>query len=209
MKKIAIIGGGGHAKVVASIILKLNKYEIIGYIDTNKKEDFLGLTYLGNDDDFIKLYKNKIEFVALGIGQIETSKIRKTIVAKYENSNFKFPTIISPTAIINKNVKIGNGTVVMDGVVVNVDSNIGDYSIINTNSTIEHDCKIGNYVHVAPGVTLSGEVKIEDNCLIGTGSNIIQGTTITSEVVLGAGSTVHKNIALSGVYVGNPTRKVK
>lgn len=207
MKKLAIIGGGGHAKVVASIILKLSDYELVGYIDQTEKPSFLNLPYLGNDDSFIEKYKGKIYYVALGIGQIETSKIRKGIVGKYVD--FKFPIILSPNAVINQNVQIGTGTVVMDGVVINVDSQIGDYSIINTNATIEHDCKIGNYVHIAPGVTLSGNVSVGNNTLIGTGSNIIQGINIVSNVIIGAGSPVHKNILVAGVYVGNPLRKVK
>lgn len=209
MRKIAIIGGGGHAKVVSSIILKLREYEIIGYTDAEDMGELLGIPYLGNDDSFINIFRDKIEFVTLGIGQIETSEIRKSIVKKYEEANFKFPTIVSPTAIINRNVQIGNGTTIMDGVVINIDTTIGAYSIINTNSTVEHDCNIGNYVHIAPGVTLSGGVTIQDNSLIGTGSNIIQGINIVSGVVLGAGSTVHKDIVLPGVYVGNPLRKVK
>lgn len=209
MKRIAIIGGGGHAKVVASVILKLSEYELVGYIDQTEKENFLNLPYLGNDNSFIEKYRDKIDYVALGVGQIETSKIRKRIVKKYLEANFNFPVIVSPNAIVNQNVKVETGTVVMDGVVINVDSEIGEYSIINTNSTIEHDCKIGNYVHIAPGVTLSGNVSVETNTLIGTGSNIIQGVSITSDVIIGAGSTVHKDIKLSGVYVGNPLRKVK
>ncbi len=209
MEKIAIIGGGGHAKVVASIILKLSEYEIIGYTDTKDMGELLGVPYLGTDDSFISKYRDKIEFATLGVGQIESSEIRKSIVKKYEESNFKFPAIVSPTAIVNRNVQIGNGTVIMDGVVINVDAVIGSYSIINTNSTVEHDCNIWNYVHIAPGVTLGGGVTIQDNSLIGTGSNIIQGINVTSNVIIGAGSTVYKDIILAGVYVGNPLRKVK
>jgi len=33
----------------------------------------------------------------------------------------KFPAILSPDSIINKNVQIRNGTVVMDGVVINAE----------------------------------------------------------------------------------------
>ena len=178
MKRIAIIGGGGHSKVLISIILKLDEFDIIGYIDQNDNGELLGIPYLGNDDNFINNYNNKIKFVVLGVGQLETSESRRILVKKYKESNFMFLTLVSTTAIINRNVKIGIGTVVMDGVIINVDSKIGEYSIINTNSTIEHDCNIGNYVHVAPGVTMSGSVNINDNCLIGTGSNIIQGINI-------------------------------
>jgi len=197
------------ARVVISIIQKTNKYEIVGYVDQKDKGLILGVPYLGNDDDFVESFKSNIEAVVLGVGQIKTPKLRKAIVNKYKGAGFKFSTIISPDSIVNKEVQIGNGTVVMDGVVINTETEIGKYSIINTNSTIEHDCKIGDYVHIAPGVTMSGEVKIDNNCLIGVGSTIIQGISIISNVVLGAGSIVHKDVTESGVYVGNPLRKIE
>ena len=209
MGSIAVIGGGGHAKVIISILLKLNKYEVIGYIDKENRGTILGINYIGNDDLFINKYKNKIKYTALGVGQIKTSKLRKTIVGKYLKSGFLFPKIVSPDATINKEVNIGNGTVVMDGVVINSGAEIGEYAIINSNSTVEHDCKIGDYVHIAPGVTMSGEVNVGNDCLIGVGSTIIQGISISSNVIVGAGSIVYKDITLPGVYLGNPLRKIK
>ncbi len=129
-EKIAIIGGGGHAKVVISIIQKLDKYEVAGYIDEKDKGSILGVPYLGKDDYFIESSKGKIEAVVLGVGQIKTPKLRKAIVNKYKKAGLKFPAILSPDSIINKNVQVRNGTVVMDGVVINADSQIGEYSII-------------------------------------------------------------------------------
>jgi len=45
--------------------------------------------------------------------------------------------------------------------------------------------------------------------MIGVGSTIIQGISIISNVLLGAGSIVYKDITASGVYVGNPLRKIE
>ncbi len=58
----------------------------------------------------------------MGVGQIKTPKLRKAIVNKYKKVGLKFPTIISPDSIINKNVQIRNGTVIMDGVVINAEN---------------------------------------------------------------------------------------
>ena len=201
MERIAIIGGGGHTKVIISIILKLNKYEIVGYVDKEDKGSILDVAYLGDDDFFVNNFSNKVKLVALGVGQIKTAEVRKRIVEKYLESGFKFPAIVSPDAILNKNVAIGSGTVVMDGVVINSGAKIGNYSIINTNSTIEHDCKIGDYVHIAPGVTMSGEAIVGNNSLIGVGSTVIQGISIAPNVLLGAGSTVYKSkTMLAGTF---------
>ena len=38
MKKILIIGSGGHAKVILSEIIQIKEYRIIGFIDEFKKK---------------------------------------------------------------------------------------------------------------------------------------------------------------------------
>lgn len=207
--KIIVIGGGGHAKVVISLLKKINKFTIVGFTDNEKKENILGIDYLGDDNILKEIYENGIENCAIGIGQIKSALIRKTIVKKLAKTGFIFPSIISPTVIINEDVKIGEGTVIMDGVVINSGTKIGNFSILNTNSSIDHDCVIGNYVHIAPGATLSGEVNIGDNVLVGTGSSIIQNRRIVSNCIIAAGSSVQKSLDEEGTYRGVPARLIR
>ena len=46
MKKLILIGAGGHAKSVADSINK-SEYELCGFIDSNKKGMHMGLPILG------------------------------------------------------------------------------------------------------------------------------------------------------------------
>ncbi len=208
MPKIAIVGGGGHSKVLISIISKLTNYEIVGYTDLENQGDILGIKYLGNDNEFDLLFSNGLTNLAIGIGTINTSDLRESIYNKFTNIGFEFPEIISPKAIINVEVSIAFATMVFDGVVVNSGTNIGKGVILNTNSTIEHDCIIEDFVHIAPGVTLSGNVHIGKYSMIGAASTIVQGVNITEKVIIGAGSVVTKSILESGTYVGCPARRI-
>ncbi len=209
MEKILIIGGGGHAKVIISILKKLNLYDIMGYTDLENKGEILGVPYLGNDESLNSLFSNGVINAVIGLGQIKSSALRRKIVDICKHIGFNLPTIVSPNAIINEDVDIGNGTVVMDGVTINSGSTIGECSIINTNASIDHDCTIGDFTHIAPGVTLSGEVNVGNDVLIGTGSNIIQQINITDKTIISAGSTVLKSINKKGVYRGNPANLIK
>jgi len=209
MENIIVIGGGGHAKVVISILKKNYQFNIIGYSDLEDYGPLLNINYIGNDDLVIENYADKSINVILGVGQIKSPELRKHLVEQYINAGFKFPAIISPQAIVNESVVVGNGTVVMDNVVINTGSIIGNYSILNTSSIIEHDCNIGDFVHIAPGVTLSGEVAICNNTFIGAGSTVANSVSISENCIIGAGSFVRKNISQSGLYVGNPIKKYK
>ncbi|MHA1384778.1 MAG: acetyltransferase [Candidatus Helarchaeota archaeon] len=208
-EKIVILGGGGHAKVIISILKKIDKYEIVGYTDFENKGKVLGIKYLGNDNILHELYKKKVKNAVIGLGQIKSTNHRRRLSQMVKEIGFDTPSIVSPDSIINEDVVIAEGTVVMDGAIVNSGSIIGKYSILNTRCSIDHDCKIGDFTHVAPGTTLSGEVTIGNNVLIGTGTNIIQQVSICDNTIISAGSTIFKNISKKGIYGGNPAKFIK
>jgi sugar O-acyltransferase (sialic acid O-acetyltransferase NeuD family) len=210
MDRIVVIGGGGHAKVVISV-LKKSAYDIVGYTDGHDRGALLGVPYLGNDGilpEFIKNHGQPFKAI-VGVGKIDVSSRRIALQKELGALGFDFPVIISPHAIVNEEVSLGPGTIIFDGVVVNSGTEIGKACIINSNSTVEHDCHIGENVHIAPGATLSGGVTIGDNCMIGTGANIIQSISICEECLIGAGSNVFRDITSPGIYMGTPARKIR
>jgi len=208
-EKIIVIGGGGHAKVIISILKKQKKYEVVGYTDISDNGLILGIQFLGSDEKLHSLFDSGIQNAAIGLGQIKTALHRRKIVDVLKNIGFKIPAIISPKSIVNEDVNIGNGTVVMDGVVINSGTSIGEFSIINTNSSVDHDCKIGSFTHITPGVTLSGEVTIGDNVLIGTGASVIHQIKIPDNTIISSGSSVQMDIEKVGIYRGVPAEFVR
>ncbi|MGO9377194.1 MAG: acetyltransferase [Dissulfurispiraceae bacterium] len=208
MDKIVVIGGGGHAKVLISV-LKKTGYAIAGYTDRQDRGIILGVPYLGNDGILPELIRIHGHCQAIvGVGKIDVSGLRLSLQHEIAALGFGFPVIVSTDAIVNEAVALGEGTVVFDGVVVNSGSEIGRACILNTNSTVEHDCHLGDNVHIAPGVTLSGGVTIGANCMIGTGANVIQSVNICADCRIGAGSTVVNDITIPGTYVGNAAKKI-
>lgn len=208
VRDVVIIGGGGHAKVLASIILKISDFRLLGYSDLKSNGVLICVPYLGRDEQTLSNYSPANTVVAIGVGKIGLNPIRQRIVESPAVVRFNLPEIVSPSAIVN-NAKVYAGAQIFDGVVVNAGATIGAFAIINTNATIEHDVKIGEFTHIAPNVTICGEVEIGDNCMIGAGSVVIQGVKICENVVVGAGSVVLRDITQSGVYVGNPVKRIK
>jgi len=210
MDKIVVIGGGGHAKVVISILKKIAKYKLSGYVDNQDRGKILNVDYLGNDDILGELFnKSRVKYAVLGLGSIESSIKRREIYQKMANFDFEFPPIVSPEAIINEGVILGKGTVVMDGAVAQSGTIIGKFAIINTNSSVDHDCEIGDFVHIAPGVTLSRGVRIGSNSFVGAGTTIIQNRKIAENCMIGAGSVVVRDCLESGKYFGVPAKKIE
>lgn len=199
-KPIIIIGGGGHAKVVADIVLKSGE-QLLGFLDDAPIEmEYGGHTVLGKVADCEK-YADKARFV-IGIGNNAT---RRKIAERYA---LDWYTAVHPSAQLALGVTLGEGTVVMANVVINSDTVIGKHCIVNTAAVVEHDNIVGDYVHVSPHATLCGVVTVGDNTQIGAGATVIHVTKVCADCVIGAGAAVVGDIDAPGSYVGVPAQRL-
>lgn len=194
-RKIIIIGGGGHAKVLIDI-LKYQKIDIYAVSSPQIDHDsvlFKGLEILSNDDEIYKFRPNEICLIN-GIGSIPGNTIREESFKKFRKDDYDFLTIKSDFSLISDYCNIGMGTQIMSGAIINTDTKIGENCIINSGAVIEHDCVLGESNHIAPGALLSGGVSTGTSVHIGTGAVIIQGITIGKNSIIGAGAVVTSNI---------------
>ena len=168
------------------------------------------MKYLGNDNVLAEIIKqNKNCKAVIGIGCVSISDKRQKIYKMLREMGFHLPEIISKSAILNEEVTIAEGTVVLENAMINVSSIIGKCAIVNTSVIVEHDCEIGDFVHIATGAILSGGVEVGNNSLIGSGAIILPYKEIGENCLIGSGTVVTKNCLEPGVYVGNPARKIK
>ena len=208
MTRIVVIGGGGHAKVLISLLKKL-EWKILGYTDPSDRGAILGAPYLGPDETLASTREAHGRCCAfLGVGKTDAAATRRQVRDSLVIPGSDWPVIVSPQAVVNEQVVLSEGTVVMDGAVVNSGTVTDAICILNTNCTVDHDCRLGENVHVAPGATLSGGVTVGQDTMIGAGATVIQGLTVCPGCLVGAGATVIADIAIPGVYVGSPARRI-
>ena len=206
LKKVVIIGAGGHAKVIADMIEKSGD-EIVGFLDDNKKKGTTIIKEYKVLGDFnnrfpLAIANSDYEFI-IAIGD---NKKREEIS---HSPNLKFYTAIHPSAQIGLDVEIKEGTVIMANACINSSAKIGKHCIINTGAIIEHDNIIEDFVHISPNVALGGTVKIGKNTHVGIGSIIKNNITICENCKIGAGAVVVKDIKEEGTYVGVPAKGIK
>lgn len=194
MKKIVLIGAGGHAKSCVDIIESSKQYKIHYLFEKklgNQLPKYQKIIY--NKKNLIEVRK-KIQFAFISFGQIIKKFDRQKAYDELKKLGFKFPVIKSKTALVSKTANILDGSIIMHRSIVNSDVKIGYNNIVNTGSIIEHDVSIGNHNHIAPGAIINGGVKIGNNCFIGSGSIIRQGMIIKNNSFIQAGKVILKNI---------------
>ncbi len=179
MKKIILVGGGGHCKSVIDVIEQERKFKIAGIID---KPSLIGTKILqysviGSDKDLKNLAK-KYSYALITVGQINSAILRKKLFNLVKKAKFILPKIISPTAYVSKYSSIGKGSVIMHKSIINANSSIGDNCIVNTSALVEHDCIISSHCHISTNATINGGVNIKSGCFIGSNATIKQGLKI-------------------------------
>lgn len=205
MKKIVLVGGGGHCKVIIESIRLCNQYQIVGILDFHEGE-VLGIPVIGDDDMLQELYNEGVESAVICIGGLNNPSIRQKVRSGLKAIGFNLPVISHPSSIISDTARIGEGTCIMAGAIINADAQIGEITIINTSAVIEHECVIGDNTHVSSGAVVLGGVEIGENTLIGARSVIRQGIQVGDNSIIGAGSVVVKNILSKSTVYGNPAK---
>ena len=196
MESIILLGIGGHAHSVVDCIEADGKYSVYGFLDMKGREgDRYREHKVVGTDDLLESYFNKgIKNAFVTVGYLGKGDIRNRLYLQLKKIGFNIPTIVDRTAVIAKDVTLGEGTFVGKRAVVNSAAEIGKMCIINTSTVIEHDCKVGDFSHISVGSALCGSVQVGKESFIGANATIIQGKTIGNKCIIGAGTTIRKNV---------------
>ena len=210
MTRILIIGAGGHAQVIADLILcraRLGEnVQLLGFVDDNPSllgRERLGVKVLGL---IAQATEFEPEAVIVGIGDNVT---RARVYQQLKARGATFGTAIHPRAVIADNVEMGEGSVVFANAVINTGSIVGPNVIVNTGATIDHHARIGAHVHITPGVHLGGTVTVEEGAFLGIGSSVIPNRTIGAWSTVGAGAVVNHDVPPNTTVVGVPAKPLQ
>ena len=199
-KPIVLLGAGGHAKAIASILFDLNR-TVLCAVDSRVSGVLLDRIPIV--PDLAHIDRAVVELlIAIGNNQI-----RKRLASEFADWAWVRP-IIHPSASVDRSVVLDYGTVVFWQSVIETEVCVGCHAIINSGAHAAHESRIGNYVHLAPGVHLGGQVVLGDGVFMGLNSCAVPKSTIGEWATIGAGSAVIGNIPAQVTAVGVPCTRI-
>ena len=151
MKKLLIIGAGGHERCCLDIARDMDIFDKISFFDDN------------HIDETINDYK--VIFIAVG-----NNKFRKELSDRAKKVGFNEIPLISPRSIVSKYALIKRGgTVVFPNAVINANAGIGSGCIISTGAVIDHDAIARNYCYINDLAVVSSMAQIPGYTIVDYG----------------------------------------
>jgi len=196
-KKLAIIGAGGHGKVIGEIAL-LNQYEEIYFFD-NKADEIKEYPFsIAGNLNHLEKNINNFDYFFVAVGDNQKRYDNFQWLKKYK---VKIINLIHPKSTISKFSFLGSGICVMANAVVNPGTTLNEGVIINSSASIDHDCVIEDFSHISPNCSLSGNIRIGKFTHVGTGTSIHPGIHIGNNVRISIGSKIFQNILDDTIYI--------
>jgi sugar O-acyltransferase (sialic acid O-acetyltransferase NeuD family) len=211
VRKLLLLGGGGHCKSIIDSLSGCNTYAGIGIVEKSGIDHapILGIPVVGTDEDLEKLKREGYTDAFVSLGSIGNTSNRRKLFGMIATLGFCIPNIIDDSAIVSSNSILGRGSFIGKHAVVNAGSVLGDGVIINSSATVEHDCVIGAFAHVSPGVVLCGNVTIGVDAHIGAGSIVRQQVQIGNRAIIGMCSIVLHDVPDNTLAYGSPCQVVR
>lgn len=204
---LLLLGGGGHALVVAEAAT-LSGWRIAGVLDDREEAPaaldlpYLGRLFLGDLVASLLTRPRAPRFI-ICVGEVG---VRRRILEIPGLDRARASTVLHPTAFVSPSAKLGNGVFVGPGTVVHTMATIGDHAIINTGAIIEHHCVVGENCHVAPGAVVAGGSKLGIDVLVGVGARVLPGIGVGDRATVAAGAVVVRDVAPGATVKGVPAR---
>lgn len=206
VKKVVLIGAGGHARVLLDILLGRGEVEVLGLLDHDSSRwgtSLLGCPILGGDGE-LGVY-GATDFV-VAVGSLGDTGLRRRLWQRGLDAGLEPLTVVAPSAVVSRWAEIGRGAQIMPAAVVNAGAQIGEGVIINSATLVEHDCSIGDFCHVASGAVLAGGVVLESDVHIGAGAVVRQGIRLGAGSLAGAAAAVVKDVPAGARVAGVPAK---
>lgn len=188
-QNLIIVGNGDYARMMKRY-LGLYGYHVCAYtVDFN----CIGIPYQDGIpvislEELERSYQSKDTQLVMGIGYRQMGKIRRKVFAACKALGYDFFNYIHPTAIIERNVKMGEGNNILEGVILEEGVSVGDANLLFGGSMVAHESRLGNFNTLSVKSVIAGCTTIHNNCFVGAAAVVRDHITIADYSLIGAGA---------------------
>jgi UDP-3-O-[3-hydroxymyristoyl] glucosamine N-acyltransferase len=175
---------------------------VLGFIDP----DYMGQTHLYgkpllDKDTYLTKYKDLVEFFVATNWNPDPHRVtvrnnnkRDMLISWIDEYNLTAATLVHPTAIVSPGALIGRNVSIGALTMVCYDAEIHDDASIKEQCYISHGVKIGRNTVIQLRGCVTGDVHIGSNTYIGVGATLLHRGATATPTIIGDNVLVHPNV---------------
>ncbi|HEX5117372.1 MAG TPA: NeuD/PglB/VioB family sugar acetyltransferase [Pseudonocardiaceae bacterium] len=209
-RPLLLLGAGGLARETLAAARTLpGTWQPIGVLDDDPARhghDVDGVPVLGPTD---LVHDHPDAAVVPCVASPRRNAARLRLVDRLALPTDRWATIVHPAASIAAGTVLGEGAIVLAGVVVTAPITVGRFLMAMPHVLLTHDDEVRDGVTLAGRATLAGGVRIGRGAYVGQGALIRENVVIGDDAVIGMGSVVLSDVPDGQTWAGVPARKLR
>jgi len=188
MKRLVIVGAGGHGRSVAEAALACGQFELAGFLDDSfpRLDQVWDFPVLGTTADIFRCRAfGDVAVVAIGNNDLREALCAQLLVARFE-----LATVCHPGAIVSPRAFMGPGCTIMAGAIIGTEAQLGKGVIVNCGAVIDHHCRVDDFGHLGVHAAMAGGSVLGRGAWMQAGSALGYRVKIGAMVVLAPGEVV-------------------
>ena len=212
MAELVIVGAGGFSRQIAELLEELTLdgpcRVLAGFLDDDPAlagSHVLGYQVLGPLTIARELDADR-KFI-IGVANVRRPDSRRAIVSRLELPADRYASLIHRSASVSKRAEIGEGSVVLQNVVISHGAVLAAHVLVSPGCVISHDARLDSGVTLAAGVLVGGGCALGAGAYLGAGCTIRDGVKIGEGAIVGMGAVAVKDVARGVTVFGCPARE--
>jgi sugar O-acyltransferase (sialic acid O-acetyltransferase NeuD family) len=212
-RPLLLIGAGGFGRETLEAVRACNlvrpTWDVVGFLDddpTLQERHVDGLPVVGRVDD---LTRHPSAAAVVTVGNPSDFTRRRRVVDRLGSPPGRWATVVHPAASIPPSASVGEGTVVLAGVVATTGVEIGAHVAVMPSVVFTHDDVIGDFATLGSGARLAGGVIVGEGAYIGAGALVRERCRIGAWALVGMGAGVTGDVPSGEVWAGLPARRLR
>lgn len=188
MKRLLIVGAGGHGRSVAEAASLGGQYSLVCFADDAVSGAYRvsGWPVLGTTADLAS-YRDRAEVAVVAIGN---NSLREDLHNRLLAADFQLVTILHPRAVVSPKAVIGAGSAIMAGAIVGTEAELGVGTIVNCGAVVDHHCRVEDFGHLGVNAAMAGGSVLGRGAWMQAGSVLGYGVKVAAKVVLEPGQAL-------------------
>ncbi|WP_081438432.1 NeuD/PglB/VioB family sugar acetyltransferase [Pseudofrankia asymbiotica] len=208
-ERVVLVAASGLARETAGAARATGRYDVVGFVDDNPDRWGTvvdGLPVLGGLDALDTVGEARI-VLCPGPGWVRARLARRLTEAGVAAE--RYATVVHPAASVDASCEVGQGCVLLAGVVLTASVRLGRHAVVMPNAVLTHDDLVEDYATVCASVSLAGGVRIGAGAYLGAGALVRENLRVGAWSTVGMGAVVLRDVGDREVWVGNPARYLR